>query len=234
MTMFWQEDDRRTDTRIPDEVQDILFEIRCRELPVDHAFDMARALLEALPWLAEIEELGIHNIYLAGSQNGWERPDPSLGQRLIPSRRTKLTIRAPREVIPRLLQELPGLELDIAGHRLVLGDGKTRLLSRQGTIFARQVALLPGEAEDEHAFLTRVVEELTQRGIRIRKALCGKTQQIAHPDGGIQTRSIMFADLRADESLQLQQRGLGQHRLLGCGIFLPHKGIDAVKEAGDD
>jgi CRISPR/Cas system CSM-associated protein Csm4 (group 5 of RAMP superfamily) len=38
----------------------------------------------------------------------------------------------------------------------------------------------------------------------------------------------MLADLKPEESLRLQQQGLGPHRLMGCGIFIPHKGIDAV------
>jgi CRISPR/Cas system CSM-associated protein Csm4 (group 5 of RAMP superfamily) len=42
----------------------------------------------------------------------------------------------------------------------------------------------------------------------------------------------MLASLTPDESLRLQQHGLGPHRTMGCGIFIPHKGIDAVKKPG--
>jgi hypothetical protein len=38
----------------------------------------------------------------------------------------------------------------------------------------------------------------------------------------------MVADLEAEESVALQQQGLGQGRMLGCGLFVPHKGIDTV------
>jgi len=38
----------------------------------------------------------------------------------------------------------------------------------------------------------------------------------------------MIADLKTGESLALQQVGLGEGRKLGCGLFLPHRGIDAV------
>ncbi|MBV5275414.1 MAG: type I-MYXAN CRISPR-associated protein Cas6/Cmx6, partial [Lamprocystis purpurea] len=47
-------------------------------------------------------------------------------------------------------------------------------------------------------------------------------------NGAITTRSLLLAGLKPDESLRLQQQGLGLHRLMGCGIFIPHKGIDAV------
>ena len=38
----------------------------------------------------------------------------------------------------------------------------------------------------------------------------------------------MLADLSADESLRLQQFGLGPYRYIGCGLFIPYKGIKAV------
>jgi hypothetical protein len=95
------------------------------------------------------------------------------------------------------------------------------------------VALESGEADDEHRFLQRVVDELRSRGIRVRKAMCGKTQSIDTPDGPIATRSLMLADLDPEESVQIQQEGLGPLRDKGCGIFLPHKGIEAVKKDED-
>jgi len=67
--------------------------------------------------------------------------------------------------------------------------------------------------------------------IRVRKAVCGRTNRLATPEGLISTRSLMLAGLTQDESIRLQQRGLGHHPLLGCGIFIPHKGIDSVKSS---
>ena len=70
---------------------------------------------------------------------------------------------------------------------------------------------------------------LTDMGIRVRKALCGKSTLLATPTGTVQTRSLMLADLTVEESVRLQQCGLGTHRLMGCGLFIPHKGIDSVR-----
>jgi hypothetical protein len=39
----------------------------------------------------------------------------------------------------------------------------------------------------------------------------------------------MIADLPVEESLRLQKTGLGPHRYLGCGLFIPHKGIKDVR-----
>jgi len=231
--MFWQEDDSQ-EFQVSEEIVDLVFNIDCRELPVDHAHSLGAALCEALPLLGEDDRCAIHSIHLAGSQNGWERPDPSLGQKLILSRRTKLTLRVPQEHKSRIEQALNGITLDVDGHPITIGKAKPKTLSRQGTIFARHIALEPGEESDENAFLTRIVKDLKSRGIRVKKALCGITQQIETPDGPLLTRSVMLADLPPEQSVQLQQEGLGRHRHLGCGIFLPHKGIDAVKKQEDE
>jgi CRISPR-associated protein Cas6 len=229
--MFWQEDERPKDFEIPDDIVDLVFDIQCRELPVDHAQALARALKLYLPELEQDERLGVHSVHLAGSQNGWERPDPRLGQRLMLSRRTKLRLRVPKERQAQVQQALDGAELDVGGCPLKIGPAKRKLLSGQGTIFSRYLVLEPGEDADENAFLRRIVDHLAERGIRISKALCGKTTEVAGPDGPLQTRSLMIAGLRPDESVRIQQEGIGPLRHLGCGIFIPHKGIDSVKKA---
>jgi CRISPR-associated protein Cas6 len=168
---------------------------------------------------------------VAGSQNGWERPDPGAGQKLCLSKRTKFTLRVPLERLEQA-QQLTGSSLDVGGHPLRVGKSKTRPLSKLGTIFSRYVVCHPGEGE--HAFLQRIVGELRERDIPVKKALCGKETCLQTPDGPLHTRSLMLADLSPEHSLQLQRFGLGPHRLMGCGIFLPHKGIEAVKKLEDD
>ena len=232
--MFWQEDDKPRDFEVSDKIVDLVFDIQCRELPVDHAHDLSRALEAFLPQLQQDRRLGVHTVHLAGSQNGWERPDPKLGQKLVLSRRTKLTLRVPQEQLQQIQDSLHGAVLDIGGCSLKIGKCKQKKLSSQGTIFSRYVVLEPGEDSDENAFMQRVVTNLRERGIRVKKALCGKTAEVAGPEGPVQTRSIMIADLRAEESVRLQQEGIGPMRNMGCGIFIPHKGIDAVKMAEDE
>ena len=53
-------------------------------------------------------------------------------------------------------------------------------------------------------------------------------KKITTPNGIIHTRSLMVADLRKSESVKLQEQGIGEHRLLGCGLFVPQKGIESV------
>ncbi|MBK1694106.1 type I-MYXAN CRISPR-associated protein Cas6/Cmx6 [Chromatium weissei] len=229
--MFWHEDKNPDEVQIPDDIVDLLFAIDCKSIPVDHAYLLSTALQLALPWLATEPQIALHTIHVAGSQNGWQRPTHGSDSELLLSRRTKLIIRTSKLRVADLLQQLPGVTLDLAGHALTIGAGKVRLLTKEPTLFARYVVTgdITVDNADEQEFLAAAARELATLGIPIRKALCGKATALATPNGVLQTRSLLLAALTAEESIRLQQHGLGAHRLLGCGIFIPHKGIDSVK-----
>ncbi|TCJ15700.1 hypothetical protein EZJ19_06425 [Parasulfuritortus cantonensis] len=38
----------------------------------------------------------------------------------------------------------------------------------------------------------------------------------------------MLHDVSLEQSLQVQEQGLGRHRAYGCGLFVPHKSIKEV------
>jgi CRISPR-associated protein Cas6 len=224
--MFWQEETAKSQFQMPNQIIDLIFDIDCKTLPVDHAYDLSQALADALPWSRDDPRIGIHAIHVAGSQNGWERPEHGSGQRLVLSRRTKLTVRIPSDLAPQLQQALEGKTLDVGGFALSVGKSRPRPLSKQTTLFSRYVVV--ATHEDENTFLQWAVAELATNDIRVRKALCGKKTRLATPLGDLLTRSLMLADLSLEESVRLQQQGLGSHRHMGCGLFIPHKGIDAV------
>jgi CRISPR-associated protein Cas6 len=229
--MFWTDDDSPDRFPVPDDIVDLLFGIDCKRIPVDHAHLLAAALRHALPWIGDEPGFAVHAVHVAGSQNGWERPEHGTDSYLSVSRRTKLILRAPKHRVSELLRDLPGERLDLGGEPLTVGAGKSRPLSTETTLFARYVALDLGAAspEDETAFLDAAARALAALQIRVRKAVCGRANPLETPDGPLFTRSLMVAGLTPEESIRLQQQGLGPHPLLGCGIFIPHKGIDPIK-----
>ncbi len=223
--MLWEEEQEGSELPEQSEkVVDLAFTFTSRMLPVDHLYALYRALAAELPDLVE-SGIGIHEIHLAGSQNGWERPDPALGQHLIPSRRARMHLRVPRPRAGAIAQRLSGARLDLDGYSLTLGKAREKPLFSHPTLYARHMRMGEGEAEDENRFLRRIAAELKERRIHVKKALCGKTTEIATPDGPLVTRSLMLADLSPTDSLRLQEEGVGGHRHLGCGLFLPMKGI---------
>jgi hypothetical protein len=51
--MFWQDDDKKPEFSVPDNVVDLLFSIEAREIPVDHAHALSDAIKKALPEMTE-------------------------------------------------------------------------------------------------------------------------------------------------------------------------------------
>jgi CRISPR-associated protein Cas6 len=233
--MFWEEEkDETTPYQVPDDVVDMVFHISCRCLPLDHAHSFSLAVREQLPWIDEEEQAGIHLIHGAESGNGWIRPDDAENQLLHLSRRARMTLRVPKQRIDDT-HALTGTALDIEGHRLEVGSAKVKLFSTLPTQFARYVVVPEGvNRDDEEAFMSYTADQLRELGIRVRKLLCGRGHRIRHPDGDLQTRSVMLADLEVEQAVLLQQRGIGQHRKIGCGLFIPHKGIRPVHEMTAD
>jgi CRISPR-associated protein Cas6 len=222
--MLWQEEHSPEEVISAPTVVDLVFNIDCRRLPVDHAYALSQAIEQVLPWFAEEVDAGLHLIHGADSGNGWQRPELQ-DDLLLLSRRTKLILRLPRH---RLVdaQILISKTLDIAGYPLTVEKAVERLLTPTPVLFSRHIIASSTQAEE--VFLETIVAELRQLGIQCRKALCGKTFRFKLPNGELFTRSLMVADLALPESLILQRRGLGKGKKMGCGLFIPHKDIKAV------
>ena len=228
--MFWEEDKKAEIPVVTDEVVDIVFGIDCRCLPVDHAYALAEAVKSVLPWLEDEPGAGLHTIHGAASGNGWMRPGDA-DALLLFSRRTRFSLRVPKHRIEDA-KKLQGQRLSVAGYDLTLKEASERPLSTLTTLFARHLAADEGYSSEEE-LLHWVATELQKLDIRPRKMLCGTEHVISTPTGGIPTRSLMIAELEHDESLRLQQHGIGPHRTLGCGLFIPHKGIAPVGQEKD-
>ncbi len=224
--MYWQED---TKTRhATNDVVDLVFTLRCKCLPVDHVYALSKAVQAVLPWLQEEPAAGIHAINVAVSGNGWIRPnDPQALLHL--SKRTRFELRVPRHRIADA-KKLAGKKLDVCGYVFELHSVSERPLSTITTLFSRHLVAGQG-LTDEEEILHWVSAQLTTQGITPRKMLCGIGHSIKTPEKNIDTRSLMITDLEIEESLWLQQHGLGLYRYLGCGLFIPHKSItDLGKE----
>lgn len=225
--MYWNDDTgNEAAYEVPDDIVDVNFKIKCAQLPLDHAHALSEAVIKELPWIAHTESAGIHLIHGAESGNGWIRPrDPD--ELIYPSRRTLFTIRIPQERIEDV-KTLDGKSIQLCNTTLEFSRPSIRKLSKLTTIFARYV--LAEKAEDENEFLKEMAEQLAMKNIKPKKMMSGRTTDLRFPNKTLCTRSLMIDGLDVTESVLLQQQGLGSGRKYGCGLFLPHKGIDAVNE----
>lgn len=224
--MYWEDEDKQQQSTLDKGVVDVSFRITCQAIPVDHAHALATAVQKELPWIAQEPTAGVHSIHVADSGNGWMRPE-NPDDLVFPSRRTRMTLRVPSHRTDDA-QALIGCTLDIAGNPLEVGESTIKDLGAVSTLFARY--LVATDDDDEEAFLKDIAEQLKGMGIRPKKMMCGISKTIKTPDATIRTRSLMLADLSHDESVLLQQEGLGEHRYLGCGIFIPHKDINKLHD----
>ncbi|WP_455199372.1 type I-MYXAN CRISPR-associated protein Cas6/Cmx6 [Kaarinaea lacus] len=225
--MYWEEERQEEKAHVVDDVVDLVFGIQCKCLPVDHVHTLSESVQKVLPWISDEPAAGVHSIHVAASGNGWMRPDdPDALLHL--SRRTRLELRVPKHRIDDARQ-LEGETLDVNGFLIEVMEATVRPLSTITTVFSRYLAT-DDNLEDEEQVLEWVAEQLKGLDIRPRKMLCGTAHYIDTPEGKITTRSLMLSDLEVEESIRLQERGIGPYRNMGCGLFIPHKDIHDIRE----
>jgi CRISPR-associated protein Cas6 len=194
---------------------DVSYALHGKALPRDHRLALATALERLVPWLADPAQAGLHRVNtVAGT-----------GATALLSQRARLALRVRRERLAELAP-LAGAWLDVGGHTLRLGDAPlVRELLPYGTLYAHLVA---SSGDDELAFLAAVEHELDSLGVACRP-ICGR-RQIFDLDGSTLTGfSLMLDGLSPAGSLRVLESGLGRHRRLGCGIFVPHKSAAALR-----
>ncbi len=135
--MLGEDEDKQTkEFVVPDDVVDLSFKIRCKQIPTMHALELAEALYKVLPWIEENPEIGIHQIHGATTGNGWERPPD--GELMHLSKRSKMHLRVPRGKIEDAKQ-ISGETLDIAGYSVEVGEASVKLLNPIQTLFSRYI-----------------------------------------------------------------------------------------------
>lgn len=222
--MYWHEDNDEDESyQVPGDVFDVVFKLTGSQLAVDHAQALAHAVCAKLP-VHTHSQIGIHQVRVAESGNGWERPKTA-EDKLYLSRRTKLVLRVHQDVYDDVLQ-LCESEFQVGEQLLKVGASAVRKLSALTTLFSYGIACQESQLESE--FLDDMALALRQMKISVKKMICGMAHIIQTDSGSIFTRALMVADLTPEESVLLQQQGIGSGRLIGCGLFVPHRGIDAV------
>ncbi len=208
-------------------VVDVRFSIHGKIIPVDHGYAFFSAVSHVIPELHGDEEVGLHPI-----------SGPLAGDRCqMVTDRSFLTIRLPSERIGQILP-LAGKTLRIGEHEIRVGVPHTRALIPGPRLFSRLV-VVKGFMEPE-AFLQAVQRQLDSMEIKGRPFLVEQTEVAeANRDANSGTRSpvlrrtirirdkeiVGFAlrveELTAEESILLQEKGIGGRRRFGCGIFVP-------------
>jgi CRISPR-associated protein Cas6 len=203
----------------PDEASavmvDVVFSLEETTLGDDHASALSLQVRRLLPWFDEEPEAGI--LPLSGLAKG-------NGVRFV-GRRSRLALRLP---IRRSASadSLVGARLDLDGTQLQLGAASVRpLFPARGVVYSHFVSV----GTDDETRVSSIVAAalLGERGLK-PQLISGKARELRGADGPVRGFSLMLHGLGAADSLSMQEAGLGAHRALGCGLFVPHKSVVAV------
>jgi CRISPR-associated protein Cas6 len=198
---------------------DLLFPARGGSLPADHGYPLYAALSRLIPAFhkpnSDIRFASITGV----------RGEPG---RMQLTDHSRLRVRLPSDAIPHVLP-LAGKALEIAGATVRLGTPNVLALTPASVLISRLVTFKHGE--DPETFLATanaklkeleikgepgvpVIESGPRKGEARRRVLRLKGQRIVG-------YALVVSGLDADESIRLQERGLGGRTRIGCGFFLP-------------
>jgi len=196
-----------------DDAIDIAFELQGKYLGKDYSFALMREIVRRLPWIESELEAGIHPLRSATNDAG----------ALLLPRRAKLVLRLPRRRV-RESMALCGHGLTVGGHELKVGTAKLRRLLPIGTLYARMVT---AANDDEQAFMKDVASSL--RALQAScEPVCGKRRTVRTETQEIVGYGLLLHGLGPEQSVRMQRVGLGDNRMLGCGVFVGHKSAAAV------
>jgi CRISPR-associated protein Cas6 len=194
---------------------DLVFPLAGHRLPCDHRLALADAVEAAAPVLSGWPAAGLHPVDLLADG----------GEAGLLSQRAKLTLRVPRAAVAALERSLAGRVLDVGGYPLRLGLPHARELLPHGTLYARFVVI--DGCDDEGALSMALDAELDALGAACQR-IWGRRQRCRGPGAMLFGYSLMLHGLGAAPSLRVLEAGVGRHRRLGAGVFVPHRSATAV------
>lgn len=191
---------------------DYLYAVAGDVLDRSYPFRLLRALEAALPWLADEPLVGVHPM----------RGLTPCPEGFIVGGRTRLVLRAPAARADACAT-LEGRLLEVPAP-LRVGRVSARELLPHPVLHAKLVVT---GADDEARFAADVESELERMQLDC-EIIIGRRGEIPAERERVSGFSLMLHGLSPADSLRAQTQGLGRHRTLGCGIFVPHKSVAAV------
>jgi CRISPR-associated protein Cas6 len=197
---------------------DLAFVLVGRAVPLDHGYALFSALCKVVPHLHGDQRIGVH---------------PIRGLRTAPgmlnlTEHSLLRLRLPSEEIAPYLA-LAGCELDVDGHKLRVGIPRAESLPPAANLASRMVTIRG--ALDPSRLEARVREELSRLEIKAEPSFVPsdrppwtgqpKRRVMRLKEKRIVGYALRVGGLTAEESIRLQEDGLGGRRRMGCGVFVP-------------
>ncbi|EQA45661.1 CRISPR-associated protein Cas6, subtype MYXAN [Leptospira broomii serovar Hurstbridge str. 5399] len=196
---------------------ELKFPIIGKTIPADHGFRLYSALSRQNQVVHESEKLSICGISGIPDRNRTLHLNSS----------SKLRIRAEYSLLPELLK-LAGKSFQISNEKIQTGIPTISLLKPHRTLYSRLVTI-KGYTEEE-PFLNSIQKKLTTlevncEALLFRGTITDNNQKIIRKTTKIHDKEIvgfpvLLLNLSPQDSLKIQELGLGGRRKMGCGNFL--------------
>jgi len=192
----------------------VTFPVQGSYLPADHGYLLYAAISKTLPHLHGVSWLGIERISgIPGDK----------GMITLPTSRTSLHLRLPAVNFADVLP-LAGKRLEIAGYTVRVGPPLSYPLVPAVSLYARIVTIK--NFTEPKTFLDAAYRQLTAIGINATLELPNGVETRYRRIINIHNKKVVGFSLIAhsmsdQDSITLQNVGLGGRRKMGCGLFNP-------------
>jgi CRISPR-associated protein Cas6 len=176
-------------------------------LPCDHGQAMFRAISRLIPEAASASWLLVKDV------RGIRRSSIAIPD-ILPAR---LQMRLPQSRVSRML-ELVHRRLQVGSYRVRLGTPEISLLYPCSSLYAKCVVINGGATPG--AFLDALAWRLDEMGIACEIEL-GQRWRFRAGRRSAVGFALTLHDLSEEDSVGLQEQGLGSQRHFGCGFFVP-------------
>jgi len=188
---------------------DLAFKVMGDRVPVDHGYALYAAINRVVPELHDAKDIGVHPIRGRFDGNGC----------LLLSPASRLIVRTPDARIREFLK-LAGKTLEVDGHRLRMGVPEVRAFRSATALYARLVTI-KGFMEPEQ-FLDAARRQMETMGATAKLDL-GERRTFRVKDKQVVGFEMLATELAAEDSIKLQEVGIGGRRRMGCGLFVPFR-----------
>lgn len=209
---------------------DLLFKVNYAGsggIPADHGYALFSAVSHALEtpsdqWLHNNAQVGLHTI----------RGTRIATNKIQPHEAAKMGLRLPADLVSKALQ-LAGKKIKIDGQAIRLGLSQTHPLRPAATLYSPIVTTKNGD--DVARFDAEITRQLTgilgdthrAQATRVPRrnadAASDPTRRIFRiKDKKVVGYALLVEYLTAEESIRLQEQGLGGRRRIGAGVFTPY------------
>ncbi|MEH2057056.1 MAG: type I-MYXAN CRISPR-associated protein Cas6/Cmx6 [Nostoc sp.] len=201
-----------------EEYVDLTFKLRGAPIPLDNGYVIYSALSSICPSLHELKSIGIHPI--AGI--------PTRNNLLELTAQSRLKIRIYHQQIPLIYPYLAGQAFHIGQNLYQLDIPDYKPLISSESVYSRLVVIKG--FQDSTNFIEAVQRQVDNLGIQ------GKIELLTRQDGTPQRRQltinkegkqfkvrgfgVKISELNPEDSLTLQEQGIGGKRKMMCGIFV--------------